>query len=138
MPENVTRVKSKTPMTSESVPKGPHVDESNQWNPSSLRSPASNASSVQSGLQVLSSNNTLVHGETRPHGHDFDSARSCSSSREDARLKTASVVSTNSGLSVSGMSGVEAASVFMDEASKTLLIDSATEVLVLVFFCLVC
>jgi hypothetical protein len=129
MPENVTRVKSKTPMTSGLSPDVLEIDEFNRSNPSSRESPMSNVSSAQSSTRALSSSCTPADSAPRAPANGTEHARAASSSREDTRLKTASVVSTSSGLSVSGMSGVEAAAVFMDNAGKTLLIDLASEVI---------
>jgi hypothetical protein len=56
------------------------------------------------------------------------SASDTRASKEGQRMTTASIVSTSSGLSVSGMSGVQAAAVFMNDAGRTVLVDSASEV----------
>jgi chromosome segregation ATPase len=138
-PENqhATRVKSRTPIgtpvTSASDSKAP-IDELSQSKPirskpGSRDSHTSKASSAQPGARVLSSGHPqTAESAARLHPLEIESVSADSSLHEDARLWTASVASTSCGLSVSGMSGVQAASVFMDDAGKILLIDSASEV----------
>jgi chromosome segregation ATPase len=135
LPEGITRVKSNTPSTSGSGSKALHIDESRRSNASSRESLVSNVSSAQSGPRSLLSSSSLADAAPRPHKSDVEHARTASTTKEDARLHTASVASTSSGLSVSGMSGAEAASIFMDDAGKTLLIDCASEVTSRMFLC---
>jgi hypothetical protein len=147
-PENhhATRVKSRTPIgtpsTSASDSKAP-MDELSQSKPirskpGSRDSRASEASSAQSGTRALSSGYPqTAESAARLHQNDIESVSADSSLHEDARLWTASVASTSGGLSVPGMSGVQAAAVFMDDAGKSLLIDSASEVTFLSLICVV-
>jgi hypothetical protein len=106
--------------------------------PGSRDSRASEASSAQSGTRALSSGYPqTAESAARLHQNDIESVSADSSLHEDARLWTASVASTSCGLSVPGMSGVQAAAVFMDDAGKSLLIDSASEVTFLSLICVV-
>jgi hypothetical protein len=130
--KTATRMKNKSPETSGTEFARLPSAASNQSNPVSQESHPPSAASSKPGTQVRSTDHPQMpsSSDTAPHSgvKDSEHARARSTSREGQRLKTASVVSTSSGFSVSGMSGSEAAFVFMNDAGTTLLIDSASEV----------
>jgi chromosome segregation ATPase len=103
----------------------PVSSDSHLVNTSASGPPSSRASST--GYSLVTSR---ADSPPRPPASHSESTRDVLSSSQSHRLPTASVASTSSGLSVSGMSGVEAAAMFMNEAGKKMpsLLDSAPEV----------
>jgi myosin heavy subunit len=104
--------------------------DSDQSKPDSRDSNPFSAASAQSSMRApsvaLSHFSSLADDAPQTRGNY--SASDTRASKEGQRMTTASIVSTSSGLSVSGMSGVQAAAVFMNDAGRTVLVDSASEV----------
>lgn len=130
-----TRVKGRTPDSNSLDSSRLPTAASHQSNPASRESQPKSAASGKSSASVRSpgppQTSAQVAAAPQSASQHSRNSRARSSSREGQRLTTASsAVSTSSGLSIVGMSGVEAASVFMEDASKTLFIDSVSEVIV--------
>jgi hypothetical protein len=86
------------------------------------------SSAMPAPSSSLSNFPLLADDAPQPGGNYPRNAADSQSSKEGRRLTAASIVSTSCGLSVTGMSGTQAAAVFMNDAGRTLLIDSASEV----------